>query len=255
MTTSSFSTKSFGISDIGLVRKNNEDVITTLPEIQLYLLADGMGGHKAGEVAAHEASTFLRFAIEEMLLVQDETWTDEEMCNHLRMLYEDANAWVYSLAKERVDRKGMGTTLCSILFYNGALFFGNVGDSRIYRLRSATLEQLSFDHSLNNKLLLEGKSDLPRSDVKNVLTMAIGTAIDIQPQIEVAQPLPDDVYLLCSDGLSDYVEDHTIEKILGETVDLEEVSHRLIKQAKDAGSSDNISVVVVHCNEEKSLRR
>ena len=218
-----------------------------VPEIDFFALADGMGGHKAGEVASKEAITFITYAVEEMLLTQETPWSADEMVDHLRVIYEDTNSWVYSLARTSSDRKGMGTTLCSLLFYQGMLFFGNVGDSRIYRLREGTLTQLSFDHSLHNKLMLEGRESEIEKNSKNVLTMAIGTSLEIQPQIEVASPLSSDVYLLCSDGLSDYVQDSSIEEILKGSGDLSAKASSLIEEAKAQGSSDNISVVLVHC--------
>lgn len=236
------------VSDVGLVRRNNEDDFALSPEIGFFAIADGMGGHKAGEVASHEAIRFLTYSLEELLLIQEPDWTTSDMEGFMRLLYENTNSWVYELQKQKEAYKGMGTTLTSILFYKGNVFIGNVGDSRAYRIRNGSMSQLTVDHSLANAYRATGQDPAP-DHKKNILTMAIGTNLEIIPQIDVVSIMPSDVYLLCSDGLSDYVDDREIEEILLRAVSPEEKVGALIEAAKAHESMDNITVIVVEIGE------
>lgn len=243
--------ESFGATDIGLVRKNNEDAWRRSPEYGFFALADGMGGHKAGEIASQEAIQFLSYSIEELLLAREKSWDIEDMSGFLRLLYENTNSWVYTLSRKKEEYRGMGTTLCSILFFEGKVLIANVGDSRIYVKRNGTLSQLTVDHSMQNMLLLEGKSAEVAMMQKNILTMAVGTSLEIEPQIEVVTPEPGDVYLLCSDGLSDYVDEESIDKNMVEGAPLNQISKNLIESAKECGSSDNITLLLVRLFDDK----
>ncbi len=243
--------ESFGATDIGLVRSNNEDTWHRTPEYGFFALADGMGGHKAGEVASHQAIQFLSYSIEELLLIQEEEWDVEDMEGFLRVLYENTNAWVHNLSLKKHAYKGMGTTLCSLLFFKGKAIIVSVGDSRIYRFKEGTLQQITEDHTLETTLLAEGQPHEIATKSKNILTMAIGTSLEVHPEITVVSPLPGDVYLLCSDGLSDYVPHTKIENIVGQNCSLQTTAHALIEAAKEHGSSDNITTVLVRIQDEK----
>ncbi len=235
--------KSFGLSDIGLSRPNNEDVWAALPEIGFFALADGMGGHQAGEIAAKEAlENLCQSAIEIKC-------TDcVELIIELRHAIEKANQWVYRLGKKSDSLNGMGTTLCCLLWTQDLVVYAHVGDSRIYRLRDQKLELLTRDHSLMAKWLSTGKlaeeCETP-FPYKNVITRAIGTASRANPEIAVSSHKHGDLYFLCTDGLSDVLKLEEMEKILIRSPDLEFAVRRLIQKAKFNGSSDNITLLMI----------
>ncbi len=236
--------KSFGLSDIGLTRPNNEDVWVAIPEIGFYALADGMGGHQAGEIAAKEALESL------CLSAQEIKSTDcVELIIELRHAIEKANQWVYRLGRESDALNGMGTTLCCMLWTQEIVVYAHVGDSRIYRLRDQKLELLTRDHSLLAKWLSTGKlaeeCETP-FPYKNVITRAIGTAVRANPEIAVSSHNRGDLYFLCTDGLSDVLTLEEMEKILTRSSDLEMAAKRLIQKAKIKGSSDNMTILMIH---------
>ena len=171
-----FKLSSSGLSDVGLVRFNNEDVLLMLKEQGFFALADGMGGHKAGEVAAREAIRFMSTSIEEHFISSKKIWNIFELSSFNRLCIENANSWVYHLGKKKHAYQGMGTTLCTLHFYERSLIYGHVGDSRIYRIREGILKQLTEDHSLKNQMIAKGqiKKGLSEdSPCNNVLTRAI----------------------------------------------------------------------------------
>lgn len=232
--------KSFGISDIGLSRPNNEDVWIEVPEIGFYALADGMGGHKAGEVAAYEA-------IENLTLSMKKVKRDDplEVIIELRNAIEKANQWVYKLGKKDTTLSGMGTTLCCLIWTKKAIIYGHVGDSRIYRLREKKLELLTEDHSLLARWQKTGKTSNSPFPYKNVITKAIGTHPEADPEIAISTHLPSDIFFLCTDGLTDVLSSEDIEKIINKSSELEEATRELIHAAKNMGSSDNITILMV----------
>lgn len=249
---------SFGLSDIGLSRPNNEDVWVALKEFGFFALADGMGGHKAGEIAAKEAIDDLATSVQTILSSPPQNCP--ELVISLRSAIEKANRKVYSLGKQAPTLNGMGTTLCCLLWLDDAVIYAHVGDSRIYRLREGRLDQLTRDHSLFAKWLSFGKRaeecETP-FPYKNVITRAIGTTKKANPEIAVASVLPGDLFFLCSDGLSDVLTDEEIEKILDRSETLSLAETRLIEKAKIKGSHDNITVLLIQyvCNEENLPRQ
>lgn len=230
----------FGLSDIGVSRPNNEDVWIAMPEIGFFALADGMGGHQAGEVAAKEAIDHLSSSVKQI-----------QPCDALsRMLelkcaIEKANAWVYQISKEEESLNGMGTTLCCLIWTEDAVIYAHVGDSRIYRFRNQKLELLTQDHSLFTKWLKTGKESHSPFPYKNVITRAIGTAPKANPEVAICRHEEGDLYFLCTDGLTDVLELDEIEKILKLVPSLEMATSELIQQAKIKGSSDNITILMV----------
>lgn len=230
----------FGLSDIGVSRPNNEDVWIAMPEIGFFALADGMGGHQAGEVAAKEAIEHLSTSVQALC-----NGDPLERMLELKSAIEKANAWVYHLGKEREALQGMGTTLCCLIWTEEAIVYAHVGDSRIYRLRNSELELLTQDHSLFAKWLRAGKDSHTPFPYKNVITKAIGTAPKAHPEVAIARREPNDLYFLCTDGLSDVLTLKEIEKILLGSPDLETTSKRLIQKAKIKGSSDNITILMI----------
>lgn len=228
--------ESYGISDIGLSRANNEDVFAELPDCQFYVLADGMGGHRAGEVASKEAVLQLCDAID-ILFSEEKKPTPEETISGLKSGIAESNHWVYTLSRNHPELSGMGTTLCCFILLDNLLIYAHVGDSRIYRLRKK-LERLTDDHSFRN----------PHT-FKSVLSKAIGTTPSVEPDVATANVQDGDYYFLCSDGLTDYVSDMNIEKILQKAPNIKEACLELVEAAKTAGGNDNITILMVRAHE------
>lgn len=239
---------SYGISDQGLVRQNNEDVWKCLPSHHFFVLADGMGGHNAGEIAAKEAVENLSLSVKRIFSSsQKENSEAEHIVSHLHYAIQDANCWVKQLAEENTSYAGMGTTLCCFLLHNNWLIYAHVGDSRIYRFKN-TLEQLSEDHSLKNHLLKKGKltaENMERYPYKNRITRAIGTQPLVTPDIDYIEVEEEDIFFLCSDGLTDHLCDEEITSILNQCSCVEQASNRLVDAAKAKGGKDNITIVMI----------
>jgi protein phosphatase len=234
---------SFGLSDIGVSRPNNEDVWVALPEIGFFALADGMGGHQAGEVAARETIDHLTHAMQKI-----KSTDCLELIIELRHAIEKTNQYVYRLGKKTDTLHGMGTTLCCMIWSADVIIYAHVGDSRIYRYRDHKLELLTQDHSLFAKWLEVGKESSTPFPYKNVITRAVGTAQKANPEIAVATHKSGDLYFLCTDGLSDVLTLADIEEIIHSSPDLPTTSHRLIQTAKVKGSNDNITILMVQSN-------
>ncbi len=239
---SAYDIESFGISDLGLVRKSNEDVFHEIPMHRFFVLADGMGGHKAGEIAAREVVHHLSTSICQIFSAKEESPSTQLLSNLLHKAIASANHWVYQLSEQKKELSGMGTTLCCLLLHNDSLVYANVGDSRIYRFREI-LTQITEDHSLcfssnaqNNKNSLTGK---------NIITRAIGTNPCVEPDICIAPICSGDIYFLCSDGLTDYVSDEEISLILQETNCIKTASHKMVEIAKIKGGNDNITILMI----------
>lgn len=249
---SNLTVESYGVSDIGLVRKNNEDVwATTEVPYPFFVLADGMGGHKAGEIAALEAVQQLRKKIKEVLAEVNESLSPEEITLGLQAAILSANEHVFRLSVEHPEYTGMGTTLSCFLIYQGTLIYGHVGDSRIYRFRKGLLKQLSHDHSLRQELLLSGGLDITLAATypyKNVITRAIGTHGSVEPDTGILTIMPGDIYFLCSDGLTDATPEEEIRSLIAKAKTIKEASDSLVAAAKAHGGNDNITIVMVEIN-------
>jgi serine/threonine protein phosphatase PrpC len=240
--------KTFGLSDIGLSRENNEDVWLACPEIGFFAIADGMGGHRAGEIAAKEAVEHLFSSIKKVKSHSAIDWMIQ-----LRYAIEKANQWVYLLGQNNDHLNGMGTTLCCLVWIGEAIVYAHVGDSRIYRMRKNKLELLTQDHSLFAKWLQIGKESQTPYPYKNVITRAIGTGSRANPEIAISTYEPGDLFFLCTDGLSDVLSLEDLEKMINNSKNLEEASKKLIEEAKIKGSSDNITVLMIQ-SEQKSAK-
>jgi serine/threonine protein phosphatase PrpC len=221
--------ESFGISDLGLVRENNEDVFHEIPVHRFFVLADGMGGHNAGEVAAKEAVYHLSTSVCQIF---SEEKQPTELPRLLHQAIINANGWVHKLSEQKKELSGMGTTLCCLLLKENSLIYANVGDSRIYRFRENLLK-ITEDHSH------------PEKTSKNVITRAIGTSPYVEPDINTGTALPGDIYFLCSDGLTDYVPEEEISTILNKYSCIKLATKQMIEAAKARGSSDNITVLMI----------
>ena len=243
-----------GASDTGQVREHNEDTIGTDGDIGLVVLADGMGGYKAGEVASGIAVRTVLTLIKEGVDREDLTQRDEASGLSrsgilLRDAIQRANKVIYQTAKTQANCEGMGTTVVAGLFFDDKLTIAHVGDSRMYRCRDGKLEQVTQDHSLLQELVSRGfytPEEAQRAAAKNYVTRALGVEPTVDVEITEMPALKDDVYLLCSDGLSDMVEDDDIQLTINTFgANLETVAKQLVLLGNDNGGRDNISVVLV----------
>jgi serine/threonine protein phosphatase PrpC len=248
----SYEVKAAGMSDIGLIRENNEDVWNALPNQRFYILADGMGGHSAGEVAAREAVNALSTFVAKHININAPAYKLDEARSLILNAIKEVNAHVYKLGRRDNELKGMGTTLCCLHFHPKGLVYAHVGDSRIYRLRKRKLFQMTKDHSLLRELVDLGQISERQAGgflYKNIITKAIGTEPTVEPSVRFADILDRDLYLMCSDGLSDLLSQGEIEAILNEDLPLEQTAQRLVDSAKEKGGYDNVTVVLTEVQE------
>jgi protein phosphatase len=247
----------FGLSHIGRVRQNNEDVFAILPDCDFFVLADGMGGHQAGEVAAKEA----------VRLVCDfakKTWGNpavkcsfHDMRRLMRQAIEEVNSTVFKMSRTNPQLKGMGTTLCCMHFHAKGVVYAHVGDSRIYRWRRRRLEQITKDHSLFRELVDQGQLTEHQPDFlyRNIITKAIGTESFVDPSVHLSDIEVDDLYLMCTDGLSDLLTTREIQGVINQGGSLEEIGQELIATANARGGYDNVTVLIMKVileNEKKT---
>lgn len=241
----------YGLSDIGLVRHNNEDVWAQLSNERFYVLADGMGGHQAGEIAAREAVDHLCSSFKQRMTLIDRR-NLREVRQVVFEVIQSVNQIVYRLGMTHEELKGMGTTLCCLLLHEEGVIYGHVGDSRIYRLRGTELIQLTRDDSLLRELIDLGQLNQNQVDTfiyKNIITKAIGTEPFIEPTVQVDTLLAGDVFLMCTDGLTDLLNQEEIRQIMLHSLD-RDMAIPLIRAAKHKGGYDNITVVVVKVQEK-----
>ena len=240
-----------GYTDPGRVRKENEDSIVTRPELGLAVLADGMGGHQAGEVASGMAVDVIGRHFMEMLGAKP-TKTAGGQSPATKLVHDAiqiANTAIYELAQERQEYAGMGSTIVVVTFYADKMCVGHAGDSRLYRYRDSKLEQLTEDHSVVQELVNRGLAtpDEARMTIgKNFVTRALGVDPAVMADIKEQKVKEADLYLLCSDGLNDVVSDQEIAVLLAECDStLENTVQQMIATANERGGPDNISVILV----------
>lgn len=235
-----------GLSDRGRMREGNEDAIATRPELGIAVLADGMGGHRAGEVASRMAVEIVTRHFAERLAPGNGLAGEPEpvVSEAIRL----ANSAIYDAAQARPECQGMGSTIVVVLFSASKLCVGHVGDSRLYRLHEGRLEQLTQDHSVIQELVNRGlftPEEARQSVAKNLVTRALGVEPDIVPDVSARRLQAGDIYLLCSDGLNDVLADEEIAELLarhGE--DLDTAARRMVERANERGGPDNISVIL-----------
>lgn len=235
---------SYGQTDTGRIRRMNQDAIFVSsdqvgPLSNLFIVADGMGGHKAGDFAS-------RFVIQTMVR-SIEACRDSNPVTILRKAVERTNALLFEEAKSNPDREGMGSTLVAATLEKNVMYVANVGDSRLYLLRE-DLSQITRDHSLVEEMVSLGKMERDSESYrqqKNIITRAVGIGRTVQADLfEV--PLEEcDCVLMCSDGLTNMVEDSGISRILKTTDTLEEKTRNLIEAANGNGGRDNIAVILI----------
>ena len=249
----------YGLSDVGQNREHNEDSISWDIDLGLIMLADGMGGHNAGEVASEMAVTAIRDALLDVL-TPDMLETRMIKCDEaVREAVIYANEEIHEQAHRRIDYAGMGTTVVLTLFYDDKVTYAHVGDSRIYRFRNAELRQLTQDHSLVQEMIDSGylsQEEAQVSTSRNLITRALGIAPEVEVDVVTDDLDQDDVYLLCSDGLSDLVGIEDMTGILLEyDHDKAKAAQRLVDLANERGGTDNISVILVAFHEAFSDER
>jgi protein phosphatase len=242
------------LTDVGRKRKGNEDSLFVNPEQNLFVVADGMGGHAAGEVASRVAVDSINEFVCMTSGDEEITWPfglDESMSydgNRLKTSVRYANNKVLAATKESVEYEGMATTVVGVLVDGATANLAHVGDSRIYLFRNGSLLQLTSDHSWVNEQLLGGMltAEQARSHpLRNVVTRALGGKPDLDVEMQVHEALPGDVLLLCSDGLTTMVPDPEIERVLVENGGVESAAKALVELANKNGGEDNITVILL----------
>lgn len=244
-------------SDTGKVRRNNEDAVFVNAKLGLAVLADGMGGHNAGEVASNMAITALGSELEHAFKKQPPYLRSDNQASQAHAVLSDVilrtNAAVHMAAQSNPKFSGMGTTLVVVQFYDNKLAVAHVGDSRLYRLRNGRLEQLTRDHSLLQEQIDKGMitpEAARHAPSKNLVTRALGVDATVATELGEHDVLPGDVYLLCSDGLNDMADDREIEAMLKAfSSNLQRCATELVQMANEHGGRDNVSVILAGIRE------
>ncbi|HEY9101048.1 Stp1/IreP family PP2C-type Ser/Thr phosphatase [Chitinimonas sp.] len=256
-----------GMTDAGMVRGHNEDAISFDAARGMAILADGMGGYNAGEVASGIATTLLAQGIAAALEVVPphvpEAMSGKPAAHRiLRLEIEKANLAIFQTAQSQPQCAGMGTTLVAALFYDNRVTVAHVGDSRLYRMRDGEFKSLTRDHSLLQEQLDNGlitEEEARRSQNKNLVTRAVGIDPQLDPELNDFDVKSGDIYLLCSDGLNDMIDDPDIALVLSTLPNnLPLAAEQLVQMANDNGGRDNVSVILIRINRsfaaERSLR-
>jgi PPM family protein phosphatase len=233
--------------DPGRARSNNEDSVATDPEVGLAVLADGMGGYNAGEVASNMATSFIRTELGRWLREASTQASDAEVRRAMDICVDNANRAIFNAANSNPQYAGMGTTLVVAVFRDTRVLLGHVGDSRCYRLREGRLQQITRDHSLLQEQIDAGlitPEQAAFSANKNLVTRAVGVEDTVLLETHQHDVQPGDVFLMCSDGLSDMLDDEGILQVMQANPALEPGTKALIAAANDAGGKDNISVIL-----------
>jgi len=244
--------KAFAKTDIGFMRQTNQDYIFcsmqpvgSLPN--LFIVADGMGGHKAGDLAS-------RYTVEKFLEVVKESKAENPI-SIIEEAVRVANIALIEKAEESIDYEGMGTTLVVATFVKESLYIANVGDSRLYCINKS-IHQITRDHSLVEEMINIGEIDRKNArthEKKNIITRAIGVDTEVTADFFEIDYYPGDIFLMCSDGLSNMIEDEDIKTIVNSGGELEDIGQKLIDTANENGGKDNISVILINpeCKEVK----
>jgi len=237
----------FSATDVGRARDNNEDSVALEPEVALAVLADGMGGYNAGEVASGMVTTFIKSELGRWLKEAAGSASDHDVKRAMDICVDNANRAIFNAANSNPKFAGMGTTLVVAVWREGRLLLGHVGDSRAYRFRDDSLTQLTRDHSLLQEQLDAGiitPEEAAYSSNKNLVTRAVGVEDTVMLETHLHEALPGDIYLMCSDGLSDMLDDATIGQVLRSNDNLPDTAAALIAGANDMGGRDNIAVIL-----------
>src|SRR6186713_92555 len=236
-------------TDPGLARENNEDSVTFDEPTRLGILADGMGGYNAGEIASGMATTFIKSELGRWLSQAGRHANAREVRRAMEICVDNANRSIFNAANSNPHYSGMGTTLVVGVFQDGRLMLGHIGDSRCYRLRGQELQQITKDHSLLQEQIDAGlitPEQALTSLNKNLVTRALGVEDTVLVEVNEHRVEVGDLYLMCSDGLSDMVPDSGISAVLAGAGTLEQKAKQLIVAANEGGGRDNISVLLAY---------
>ncbi len=241
--------KSYSITDVGRVRSQNQDYVfasdTSVGRLaNLFVVADGMGGHKAGDRASSSAVAVFVSSVKKS--------KDRNPVNIMRKALEKANANVYKEANSSKALQGMGTTIVSATIDKDTLYVANIGDSRLYLVRGNEIRQITRDHSLVEEMIRAGgitREEGRFHPDRNVITRAVGVRENVEADFFDEIVEENDILLLCSDGLSNMVEDEEIKEIISNAPELESAANRLVKKANENGGRDNITVLLAKVNE------
>lgn len=239
--------RAFGKSDIGKIRDMNQDsfyISSPQDEVQLFIVADGMGGYKGGEVASKLAvETSKNYIINNFNSIEHDR---ESVLNLIKSAVEYANLVVYEKSKEVPELENMGTTIDICLILQNKVYIGHVGDSRVYRKRKEFFRKLTTDHSYVQKLVSDGtitKEEAYNHPKKNMLIKALGCSSFVEPDVMVKGFLRDDILLMCSDGLTNMLRDEEIVQIINQNP--MEACNNLVNEANNKGGLDNITAVII----------
>ena len=239
-------------TDPGRCRENNEDSVAFDEQALVAVLADGMGGYNAGEIASGMATAFIKAELSRWLSEAGANAQIRDIRRAMEICVDNANIAIYNSANANPSFAGMGTTLVLGVIKDGRLLVGHIGDSRCYRIRQGRMEQITKDHSLLQEQMDAGlitPEQAAGSPIKNLVTRALGVEQGVMLEVNEFSIEPGDVYLMCSDGLSDMVSDEVIVRIALEDLRLEPLAEHLILAANESGGRDNISVLLVAAGE------
>ena len=244
-----------GKTDQGLVRANNEDNLYLDEKLGLLVVADGMGGHASGETASQLAVNIIRDYFQKaQAIIGDFDSSYSEVTNKLKSAIHLANIAVFEAAQSSPQLTGMGTTIAAALLNGNKLSIAHIGDSRVYLIRAGNIEQLTDDHSIVNEQVkrdLITKEEAIKSDMKNILTKALGISPDTEPDLNELTVFDGDILLLCSDGLTTMVTDEAILEIISFAENPDAACDSLISAANNNGGKDNITVLMGYIRKEK----
>ena len=248
----------FGITDIGQVRDCNEDAFLIDEQLQFYVVCDGMGGHAAGEIAAQNATEFVaKYFKNHSALISDIQASEEEHFKLFRLVEAatiETCHQLYQLANSQPEYAGMGTTMTVLIIAGSKAVMSHVGDSRLYLLRGKRMHLLSSDHTVANEMLQRGvvtEEEFKRHPFRHYLTRSVGSAEAVEPELLLFDIIPEDILLLCSDGLSRYFDDEKEIITLLKEPDLASTANKLVDLANDCGGRDNITAIVVQVQESQ----
>ncbi|MFD1711430.1 Stp1/IreP family PP2C-type Ser/Thr phosphatase [Ottowia sp. GY511] len=240
------------LSDVGRQRANNEDAVLIDAEHGIVVLADGMGGYNAGEVASALAVDLIVRELRQWLSVSGHRASARDVRRAMEICVDLANRQIFEAAHTHAAYAGMGTTLVMAVLRGDTLLVGHVGDSRLYRWREGTLEQVTRDHSLLQEQLDIGlitPEEAEHSGNRNLVTRALGVEDTVLLDVRELTVVPGDTLLLCSDGLNDMLSDAEIADIVGAGLTLDACATRLVGEANERGGRDNVSVALIRAHE------
>lgn len=249
------------MTDVGLQRDRNEDTVASDLTTGLIMVADGMGGYKGGAIASEIASLVVTAELAELMNGLEPPHAEQELtvADMLQKVVVKANDTIYNAAQSYTTCEGMGTTFVAGIFTDNKIVVGHIGDSRMYRLREGVLKQLTVDHSLLQEQISAGlltKEQAKQSNDGHLVTRALGTDAEVELELNEYKTEVGDLFLLCSDGLTDLVDDEEVQAVVMDANgDISLAAKMLIKLANKYGGNDNISVVIALVKEPFAMKR